>query len=161
MVIFGYFCFDCFSFFASMFTMSWCAAVGVISWNWRGFFWTVLLRDVMPDLWLLYALGDGYLVYNFCIVLSIQYLKQCFQHGYYNGSNNYYYDIGMVELVQDAEINEYVLPVTISTPKQDSFNSHDICYISGWGNIIGLYNMEILLGVKECLFLLTCFLKIA
>ncbi|KAL4225605.1 Chymotrypsinogen B [Mactra antiquata] len=59
-------------------------------------------------------------------------------HGFYNDTTkDYYYDIALIELEKEADINNYVQTVPMVTSKKDTFNRHDICYIAGWGNIIG------------------------
>jgi len=43
----------------------------------------------------------------------------------------------MVKLERDATITAYVQLVEELTPKQDTTNNHDNCFIAGWGNTVG------------------------
>ncbi|XP_045177308.2 chymotrypsin-like protease CTRL-1 [Mercenaria mercenaria] len=57
-------------------------------------------------------------------------------HGYYNESS-LYFDIAVVKLANSAKHTTYVQHVEIASPNLDTFSENDICYITGWGNIIG------------------------
>ncbi|XP_052802653.1 elastase-1-like [Mya arenaria] len=59
-----------------------------------------------------------------------------YMHGFFD-TNTYLYDIAMVKLERDAMMTSYVQLVEQISPKQDTANNHDNCFIAGWGNTVG------------------------
>ncbi|KAJ0070038.1 hypothetical protein NL108_000294, partial [Boleophthalmus pectinirostris] len=58
-------------------------------------------------------------------------VEKCFQHPKYK-REGYYFDIMLLKLKQQAELNEFV--ETIDLPKKDkTIKAHTECTVAGWG----------------------------
>ena len=57
------------------------------------------------------------------------------QHAYFD-PDNLFYDLAMIKLATTPTINSNVDTIAMASPG-DTLDSHNTCYITGWGKTIG------------------------